>query len=563
MFLIYSAYRRTKSSDTTSQRLSNTFRVCGSGITITTLTNIIAFLAGSTTNFYSIRLFCFYTSASMGFCYLYQIMLFGSAIAIYNECVNHNRHTLVPCLIDRHSTNTIQQQRRRHHHHRHQCLPWKEMFVYLIKPLFTRFGQIFISICFLIYTICAIYGALQMKDGMKLGQLLNDRSYAKTYFDTLDREFEVYPLVQFVITEPIPYWRVDYMKRIEDLKTKAKNLDGKNDNKKKRIQNLNSNDFFFVGMDSKLDFSWFTLMGYEPQDHPFDNGTSFMDLLHGFLNLIPLFEHDLVVNKTHILISRFYLKIGRISYNSSDGYLVKQLRSLTEQSKLPIIVHSSLFKYYEQMYEVLPNIIQTFSIAIGAMFLATFLIIPDLRSVLIIISTMFMILTSLVAVLHIWGVQASSVMMIELVMSIGFCSDFCVHIIHAYLTSKGTRKERSRQALIHMGMPILCASLSSIIGVLFLGLAKSYLFRTFFKTILSIMILGALHALCFLPVLLSLIGSHWLSHNDHSKDQHNVLQLTTSVNGQLIDEYRSKKCQLQRAQDTIEEEDDGLIKSTN
>ncbi len=62
MFLIYSAYRRTKASETTVQRLANTFRICGSGITITSLTNVIAFLAGATTNFYGIRLFCFYTS---------------------------------------------------------------------------------------------------------------------------------------------------------------------------------------------------------------------------------------------------------------------------------------------------------------------------------------------------------------------------------------------------------------------------------------------------------------------------------------------------------------------
>jgi hypothetical protein len=62
MFLIYSAYGRTKTSETTSQRIADTFRICGSGITITSLTNVIAFLAGATTNFYGIRLFCFYTS---------------------------------------------------------------------------------------------------------------------------------------------------------------------------------------------------------------------------------------------------------------------------------------------------------------------------------------------------------------------------------------------------------------------------------------------------------------------------------------------------------------------
>lgn len=69
MFLIFSAYHRTKTSDTTAQRLANTFRICGSGITITSLTNVIAFLVGATTDFYGIRLFCFYTSKCIIKCF--------------------------------------------------------------------------------------------------------------------------------------------------------------------------------------------------------------------------------------------------------------------------------------------------------------------------------------------------------------------------------------------------------------------------------------------------------------------------------------------------------------
>jgi hypothetical protein len=101
------------------------------------------------------------------------------------------------------------------------------MFVCVIKPLFTKSGQIIVCVIFIIFTIFAFYGAIHMRDGMKLGQLLNDKSYAKHYFDTLDREYELYPLVQFIITEPIPYWRNDYMKRIGNLVKHAKQLDGK------------------------------------------------------------------------------------------------------------------------------------------------------------------------------------------------------------------------------------------------------------------------------------------------------------------------------------------------
>ncbi len=153
-------------------------------------------------------------------------MLFGSGVAVYNNCISTNRHTLVLCHIDRTELTTNP---RRRHHHRQQCLPWKEMFVCITRPLFTTTGQIIVSLIFIIYTICACYGALQMRDGMKLGQLLSDDSYANHYFGTLDKEFELYTLVQFIITEPIPYWRDDYMKRIGNLVKQVKELEGEKD----------------------------------------------------------------------------------------------------------------------------------------------------------------------------------------------------------------------------------------------------------------------------------------------------------------------------------------------
>ena len=220
------------------------------------------------------------------------------------------------------------------------------------------------------------------------------------------------------------------------------------------------------------------------------------------------------------------------------------------------------------MYEVIPNIIQTFAIALAAMYIATFLLIPDLKSVMIVIGTMCMILVSLVAVLSAWGIQASAVMMVELVMSVGFCSDFCVHIVHAFLTATGTRRERAQQALIQMGIPILCASLSSIIGVIFLGFAQSYLFQTFFKTIISIMTLGTIHALCFLPVILSVIGSHWPSHLNDELPTNNCFPMISprnsdcQINGHVPDESLTNKWKLSRTPDTIEEEDDELLSRT-
>ncbi|CAF1079823.1 unnamed protein product [Didymodactylos carnosus] len=494
MFIIYSAFCQSNCRETTPKRLARTFRACGASITITSLTDILAFLIGF----------------SIAFCYLYQIMLFGSGVALYNRCINANCNTLLFCL--KNSPHSLEEKQPPHNKHRRSikprnCLPIKDMLMRIVKSFFSPVGRTIVLVVYIVYIVATFYGASQMKNGMKLGQLLADKSYAKTYLDTIDKEFRLYPLVQFIIYKPIPYWRNDYIKRIEMLIDQAKKLNG---------------------MDKQLEISWLKLMNINSNDiHK--NQTSYIETVRGFTNLLPIFQNDIVMNHTHIVASRFYLQFGRVCYNSSDGQLVNELRSLVKQSQLPIIVYSNLFKFYEQMYEVFPNIVQSFIIAVEAMYIVTLLFIPDLQSVICIISTMIMMLTGLIAILHYWNMTISSVTMVELIMSIGFCADFCVHIVYAFLTSKGTRNQRAIAAISHMGVPIFCASSSTIVGVFFLAFAQSYLFRTFFKTIFVIMCLGTVHALCFLPVFLSFCGPQWQYHELETDDEHDYRIKTVST----------------------------------
>lgn len=57
-----------------------------------------------------------------------------------------------------------------------------------------------------------------------------------------------------------------------------------------------------------------------------------------------------------------------------------------------------------------------------------------------------------------------------------------------------------------LGLPILQGAISTILGVIGLALAPSYIFLTFFKMVFLVIVLGALHGLVLLPVLLSFLG---------------------------------------------------------
>ncbi len=58
-------------------------------------------------------------------------------------------------------------------------------------------------------------------------------------------------------------------------------------------------------------------------------------------------------------------------------------------------------------------------------------------------------------------------------------------------------------ALGALGWPILQAATSSVLGVLVLSTVHSYIIQTCFKTVFLVISCGTLHALLFLPVVLS------------------------------------------------------------
>ena len=150
------------------------------------------------------------------------------------------------------------------------------------------------------------------------------------------------------------------------------------------------------------------------------------------------------------------------------------------------------------------------------MYVIALVFIPDLVSVLCIVISMISIMLGLIGSMHAWGLTLSSITMIELIMSVGFCVDFSAHITHAFIasTGKGSRNLRAYKAVMRVGFPIFNSAVSTIIGTLLLGFCKSYIFMSFFKTMIIIMTLGILNSLVFLPVILSLIGPHWPRHKE-------------------------------------------------
>lgn len=158
------------------------------------------------------------------------------------------------------------------------------------------------------------------------------------------------------------------------------------------------------------------------------------------------------------------------------------------------------------------------------MMIISFIFIPNILCTIWITFSVVSIEVGVVGYMSLWEVNLDSISMINLIMCIGFSIDFTAHICYVYMSSRCKQpKDRVREALYSLGLPILQGSLSTILGVSALILAQSYMFLVFFKMVFLVIFFGAMHGLFLLPVMLSLFGPNSCTDVDDTQSDDGMM----------------------------------------
>lgn len=531
MFIVYSEFTHTSKDLATPERIAETLKKSGVSITITSLTDFVAFLVGVSAGFRSVQIFCIYAAFSILFCYFYQLTIFTGFLVIHSNRIKQNRHTIFWWIKKESMENSETKDETKDDRilgvelneykennalkceekivntrgekswgkSKKSCFDkflrkWKKIYYYLIVE---TTGKCIVGVIFLIYISLSGWQAYSIREGIDIGDLVSDDSYFRAYFKDNSEVIDLNPFVMLTFYKPLNY---------SSRKTRAEI--------NKFIKDVHS----IEGISKEFLFDW-TEAFHEQLDMYSKTGND--SYLHQMADDMMPFSNDIVLktnpvtNRTEIAASRIYIQYEKLVFSSADAVPMTKLRDLCEKSDLPVFAYAISFKYYEQFEQTMPNIVQSFVIAIEAMYLISLLFVPDLTSTIAILSSMLSIMVGLMGCMHAWGLTLSSVTMIQLVMSIGFCVDFSVHVTHAFITGVGTgsRGVRAYKACMRTGVPVFNSALSTIIGILVLAFCKSYIFTAFFKSVFILMLLGVLNSMLFLPVLLSLIGPHWKRHS--------------------------------------------------
>ncbi|KAM9308211.1 patched domain-containing protein 3 [Gastrophryne carolinensis] len=495
MFIIISCWKQTKVTSTVEERMADTYQEAAVSITITTLTDVLAFYIGIVTRFPSVQSFCIYTGTALVFCYIYCITFFGAILALNGIQENRNRHWLFCKKVsDKKNTDrgwfynaccvggTFDTSRGIETRHPIAIFFYKYYGPFLCKP----WTKVLVLVVYLLYLSVSIYGCIQIKEGIDIRNLAKANSSLTHFYDIEALYFSKYgPRVMVVVTSEASYWEIKTREVIEVC-----------------MQNLEKSKYIA----KEYSVSW--LRTYERMSKKENLNIStkehFLSNLNKMRDNFLDFNQDLKTEDGKIKTSRFFIQAVDVDNVDHAKDMLIHLRSITDSCSVGMFAYHPLFIYLDQYVEIIQNTIQNIVVATCVMLVVSVLFIPDPLSSLWVTFSIASIIVGIIGFMSFWKENLDSISMINVVICIGFSVDFSAHIVYAWVINwKKNIDERVVDALHVLGYPIVQGALSTILATVALSMAQSYIFRSFFKVMLLVIVFGTLHGLFFVPVFLT------------------------------------------------------------
>ena len=506
MFIMIAAWRKTSRSLPVEERMGHAYSEAAVSITITSLTDGLAFCIGAITPLPAVRIFCLFAGVAILFDYIFQITFFGACMVYTGQREANNKHCYTckkvlpkdeaPSRLYRMWCAGGYSNKTKSAEDHEQMLTYffrKYYGPFIVKPVV----KFLIVLVFFGYISAALYGCFHIEEGLEVTDIFADDSYAQDYLKERKYFTDFGVSLSVIVKEEVNYWESDVQDQIEDI---AEEFEAH-----ELLHEPPHTEFWL------RDFKQFLqkILNTTNTDQK-----TFISLLRNQFLTMPYLDRyklDIIFSSEDenatILSSRMLFKSTNITSTIDDSKFMLDSRKIADASSISLEVFAPSFVFIEQFVIVLPNTIQNLLIATVCMFFVALFLIPHPVCALMVTLCIITIETGVIGFMTLWDVKLDGLSMINIILCIGFSVDFSAHITYAFITARGnTGNQRTVEALHTLGTPIFQGGLSTILAILILSTSPAYIFRSFFKTMFLVMVFGLLHGLAFLPVLLSFLS---------------------------------------------------------
>lgn len=523
--------------DTWEAKFIDAFASSGATITISTLTNIVAFAVGASTPIPALSTFGGFASLTFFLNYLLTYFFVGPCLAfdtkwkadgradpffcnkIKKKEVSKNEETSKVSKNknepkdDNDDDNEEQNQSEEDNvDDKNASNDNTSSFEYYSIQFYRKIilslpGKIIFLILLLAMIAVSIYATLQFRITYSIRLMVPKNSFVDKYYELQETVFgKINGQIYMVNTKPMELataeGRSQFEKSIEKFKKTA----------------------FFATTQSN---TWYEYFKEQEGETTPDN---FMEKINHFLKdgKNTHYQADIIFNE-----DKTALKAVKGSYSYvpiTDGLdTVKMMqdarRNLEDEWLYPWSYEFITAGQYEDIGK---QVLQNLLIAIAVVFAIILISLADIWASLMV--------TIIVAAIDVavfgyfltwWGVDVNTISAGNLVIVIGLSVDYSAHVMHAYLNPTGKYENPVLDAIAEVGLAVLLGALSTFLAVFPLAFCQSAMFVIFFKTFFGTIIAGVLYSLILLPILLSLIGPKPHQTKEQKKESSSELESET------------------------------------
>lgn len=407
MFIMVAAWRQLNLYLSVEERMGRTFSEAAVSITITNLTDTLAFVIGATTPLPGVRMFCAYSGIAMVFAYIYQVTFFAACMAYMGEREARNIHCLTcqNVLPKRDSPNSpyrifcaggVRPENKplnldAYFHH-----PFMKFFRDVYGPFITKTSVKAVTLVLYLAVVGgSLYGCMNLKEGLRLQNLAPDNSPSWKFYTMYDKYHESFsPPLHVIFKGEIEYWEDRTAMKIENT-----------------TSSFEESPFtFYRGSADSWVRAYNAYLLERLQGRP-PTKEEYINILREEFLLDPRFRrYNLDIsfktdddNVTSINSSRIIFSTRGADSPVKEQAFVKELRRIAGESQLDVIAFSPVFIFYDQHIGIIPYTFQTLFIAMISMFTVALIMIPHPMCALWVTICTISIDTAVLGYMSLWG----------------------------------------------------------------------------------------------------------------------------------------------------------------
>ena len=530
MFVIVQAWETLDDEERNEKLIEKfglTMKHAGVAITITSVTDLLAFAIGASTAIPSLTSFCIYATFGILFIYFYQTTFFLAWFSLDERRLESSRDACLCCW-------------KKEDWQLNECSQNS-----LMTKIFSKFGDflsIFIvKLLVVLFTLIilgfGIWGAITIQINFDFKAFIGKGSYLRNFFDSNEKYFP-----NDGLGGKIYFTDLNYTEDLKSMDELIKNLSTKeSDARIKEGSVISWIDPFIFFVTKKRGFPEAAVLlekkSYSEEEFSEDLSVFlFSSAGKPFIENFK-FEKPLVCGKSapRLLLSSVSYTHVKMFKSLDSIAAMNAIFNLVDQYNFSskVFATSEHYSNFITMDILVTELTRNILLALVVVFLCTLFFIGHFLLSLIVLFNVLFTIVNVAGFSNFWDVSVDVPFVILMTISIGLCVDYSAHVAHGFAVEKGSRNQRMKNTLVKVGPAVLNGGLSTFFAFVLLVFSSSFVFFTFFKIFFFVVLFGLYHGLVFLPVLLYFGGP--TNTTEETYNQSNIEVKTAGVSNDAFE----------------------------